>query len=608
MYGFVMCPVLGKTPSSFAKLQSLKRCLEVAGQPGGVPASEQRAALDRIVDLGRTAIPLCVRCLVDSRDDVATWAYSLLLHLVKSCPETRPRVIEVVHELAEADSSPDNRKILALALLTELDAELPPIHLEDIGATRTRSLRDLASCLDSPAEVARAAHLLLTRLEESEIVELVEELVEAAPHRAEALIDELLVRDDVSERCRAELRQIRAPLLVDATRPGLAARPRRRPAQRSTFWLGRAANGSTVLVGARRRPGSHPVRHRALCCSITTEGEIADAMFRDDFTRRGVEREVVAPLEGHGYAFEKVEAEVARALLERAARATHTRGGHLPEAYYLGRDLFDLFDQHLPARTRHAVRCRLAPLLSRALDLMSAGQHTRAYPLLRRYVSEVEEDAEGWENLGLCALAEERTHEALCHLRRAVELDPLTSDHHWNLAAAAHRAGRQGGCYLALLSFLDSAAPADTERRAHARGLVSEYERLARVEYPRASATELARAEELCVRAEELRACGDVCQAAEHLERGLSLVPEHHPSWIQLALVRAADNRLMEAERCLERALEARPTSDDARRALAEVRTRRTREQRGVRSVSRGRGKRRRPRRGHTPQSRSVSR
>ncbi len=575
---------------------------------------EERAALATVVELGRTAIPLCLRGLRSENEAVAAWAYSLLLHLAQSSPEVHPRVVETANDLAEADTTPDNRKVLALALLTELEADLPPVELSDLGATRERSLHDLAACLDSPAEVARAAHLLLSRLRESEVVELVDELAEAEPGQAEALIDELLVRDDVSERCIAELRQIRAPLIEDPTQAAPHAVDRPAPRARTSFWLGRTANGSTVLVAARRRPGSRPVRRRALCCSIAAAGTVVDAMYRDDFTERGVEREVVRPLEERGYSFEHVDPEVARGLLERATRTTRTKTGRLPEAYYLGRDLFGIFHGHLPTRARERVACRLAPMLARALDLMSAGLHGRARPLLERYVAEVSDDADGWENLGLCDLLAGRPKDALRHLRRAVLIAPTTPIHHWNLAVAAHRAGRLGGSYLALLSFLDLSedGPEESDRRAHAHELVVEYERLARTEYPDASPSELARAEELCARAEELSGAGEPGRSVELLERAHALVSDHYPSLMGLGRAHAAHSRLREAEQCLEDALRARPSSADALRALAQVRAQRARQaraQNGRAAKGEQKAKRARPRRSaRTPQSGSLSR
>jgi Tfp pilus assembly protein PilF len=176
--------------------------------------------------------------------------------------------------------------------------------------------------------------------------------------------------------------------------------------------------------------------------------------------------------------------------------------------------------------------------LARALDLVGVGLHDRAHPLLERYVAEAPDDAEGWESLGLCTLAKgdaAAAHRMLC---RAVLLDPTSPMHHWNLAAAAHRAGRMGGCHLALLAYLEltgDLGPAEAERRTRASRLIAEYERFARLEYPLVAPADLARTEELCARAAELLDENETERGAELLEQALALVPSHHPTHVQRA-------------------------------------------------------------------------
>jgi len=604
----------GNLSFSFTKLRALTDGFDSVRSDGGLPPAGERAALDMVAQVGKAAIPLCSRHLLAEDDSEATWAYSLLLHLARSSEEARPRVIASLRHLAESDATHDTRKVLALALLTELDAALPDVELRDLGATRERSLHELAQCLDTPAEIARAAHLLLMRLREEEVLELIDELADAEPRHAELLIDELLIRDDVAERCMTELRQIRAQLAeaprraADRPRAGLCSRAK------TPYWLGHTDNGNKVVVAARRRRGSRPARQRALCCSISTDGLVLDTMYRDDFTERGVEREVIRPLRERGYQFERVDQDVARAIITRATRATRTSKGHLPQNFYLGRDLFGISDQHLPDRDRERVQRRLAPLLSRALDLMSASLHERAQPLLERYVTAASEDAEGWENLGLCRLALGDAEAAHRHLSRAARLDPTAPLHHWNLASAAHRLGRLGGCHLAMLTYLERSrlTYGERERRLKAERLVAEYVRFARIEYPDTAAVDLATAEELCARAAELLDAREAESGASLLEQAVALVPSHHPSWSLLGRARAQRNQLCAAVRCLEQALRLKPGSGDALRELEQVQKRRARLSASARqkaTAGKTGRKRARPRRSaDAPQSGSVLR
>ena len=61
-------------------------------------------------------------------------------------------------------------------------------------------------------------------------------------------------------------------------------------------------------------------------------------------------------------------------------------------------------------------------------------------------------DAEGESCLGICLLELGRPVLAMPHLEVACRAEPDEALHHWNLAAAAQKAGRVGRCYLALKS------------------------------------------------------------------------------------------------------------------------------------------------------------
>src|SRR5690606_367804 len=133
----------------------------------------------------------------------------------------------------------------------------------------------------------------------------------------------------------------------------------------------------------------------------------------------------------------------AAALVIRTAQAARHLGRALPRAFYLGRDLFGIYDQHAAGA---APDDDLGVLLDRANALMAAGQPQRARPLFERVVAQAPSSAEGCASLPMCLLALDAPAAARSHLRRAAWLDAGNPNHHWNLAAIDHRQGRLGGC------------------------------------------------------------------------------------------------------------------------------------------------------------------
>ena len=513
--------------------------------------------------LGATAVGLCARKLECASEGQAHWAYTLLDTIARD-DSVRPRVVSALRVIAETSAASDDRKVLALALLTELGETLPTIRLRDLDGAHEQSMRELARCLVSPATVARAVDLLLARLDVEELIRLLESMSATDSQRAATILDEILLRDDISGDCRDELRRLRAPL-PEASRTLTPAR------SRTDLVLGSGPSGAQVLIAVRRRRGSRPLRKRALCCSISDRGVLVDALYGDDFTPRGVDREVIRPLEGDGYVFAEIAARQAAELLTEAARATLQGGQGLPSAYYLGRDLFGLYDEHqLPRAVEHVH----APLLARAIDLLADEDFAEALPLLEKFVVEVPEIADGWANLGLCHLRGGELTRACLHLGRAARLEADNPLHHWNLAAASHRSGRLGGCYLALLDYLDNCAAdpsTSEEQRKVALDLIAEYERFSALEFPAVDARALARAEELGHRAHEDCDTGGVDDKVAALEQAVRIAPSHYPSWSELGTAYAERDCLADAQRCLERALSLRPGLDDAREVLAEV-------------------------------------
>jgi len=212
---------------------------------------------------------------------------------------------------------------------------------------------------------------------------------------------------------------------------------------------------------------------------------------------------------------------------------------------------------------------------ARALDVglrqLEDGDARAALPHLRRFVRQNPDDAEGRSSLGVCLLEQGRARAALPHLEMACRVEPEQALHHWNLAAAAQKAGRRGRCYLALKAYLSAPSddgPGAPERRAEAKAYVEEYERAVRIDRPHADPERLARGEEIFARAFAALAKGRARQAADGFERVLRLLPDHYPAWGNLGAALIELGEREQAIECLTRALEIRPDYELARACL----------------------------------------
>lgn len=440
---------------------------------------DERGLLDDARALGATAVPLCVRELTaDGGPDPARrmWAAALLRAAAEVAGD---RVRAALHEVA-AGVAPDEAKLAALGLLAELGDETATARFADPDRIHKQSLARFATQLDTAADVASAADLLVSRLSAEEIVEFIEAFAEASPDGARRLADELCARIDLDVAARGELVRVAAPLRL--TCPPPAARPLGRPA----LLVGlRHADGRIVVAVARRSPAvdGRPAsrrRWRFLCVLCDAAGAVADVHYRDDATLASLREDVVMPLEDAGYARFTITNAAARRLVGAAARRTVAAGRALPSAYYLGRDLFGLTDAHVVGRAGEP-----AALLGRAVDLLAAGESGRARPLLEHCVAMAPDDAEAASSLGLCLLAQGDLAAAMRSLERAAWLEPAWPLHHWNVAAAAHRAGLLDACARALRNFLARADeplaaaidPGHTRRISLARRFIADHAR-----------------------------------------------------------------------------------------------------------------------------------
>jgi tetratricopeptide (TPR) repeat protein len=465
--------------TSFVKLRRLVAGFEHVRD---LSAGEDRALRRVARQLGATGLRLLESELESTDEERAGFAHALLAEVGRN-RRARERLVGDLNATIRRPAAPDRAKLRAIALLAELDADLPAeAELHDPDSARRRSMRELADCLGSPADIARAADHLLEQLPFSDILDLFDDLVEGEPASALALSDELLVRDELDETSRHELRQRRAAASQVSSRG--PHRPRRAPSPRIRF--ARQPDGRRILLACARQPGSRPARRRLLCLLVAADGMLLDGHYGEDLTGAGIERQFVDPLAEQGFEFGTTTIDAARGFAIQAARMAIQAGRGLPRAFYLGRDLIGLRDEHLDGTARARDEVDLASLLERAIELLAAGEPAQARPLLERYVAQVPADAEGHAQLGLCQLGLGDPDDALHHLGRATWLDPDHPIYHWNTAAAAHTARRRGACYLALLAYRDTddAGPGADERRAIAQRFIGEYERLAGLEHP----------------------------------------------------------------------------------------------------------------------------
>lgn len=641
----------GSVSFALVKLQHLVQSFDSIGA-GAEPTEESvRRTLRLVMQLGATALPLCVRELGAGDGRRARWA-ELLLAQLGARPELHERVVAALRELLGRGSAHEVTR--ARSVLADLGEELAGLaagaDAEEDGAAQegagqgadrlgrtpglegaagvemdadAEALRMALGGLRSQAEVALAADRMLAELDGEVIVALVDELAESEPERALWLADELLLRNDLSAPTRQALRRVRAPLGLAgyAARPGSrdgrsdgqsdrpsngrsdgqsngpsggrsddrSNRPsndrsddtpdgkRRAGGAIAAVLVGRHASGRTVVVASRpvtARAGERPQRVRVMAMLLTADGALSDGLYSDAFAARRLDRELLGPLRRRGYRIATATIPQAAALVREAARSTMCLGRPLPRAFYLGRDLLGMYDEHVAGLRAPDDD---GPLLERGLQLLFEGNAGRARPVLERYVRRAPDSGEGRAALARCLTALGALEPARTQLVQAIALDPDNPLHHWNLSAIAHRQGRAGGCYLALLDYLDlvgegafdAGAGACDARLETAHAFVLEYERLAQIEYPEARPAAVARAEDLVHKARQRLVETKLDAAVALLEQAVAMVPGYHPAWLQLGMAFEQCGCLEDAERCLRQALALRPGDPAAVRALA---------------------------------------
>jgi hypothetical protein len=448
----------------------LQRLAEWFGSPSAGWSRIERVARR----LGATAVPLLGRELRSGDPRRRDAARDALACLARNGTEGHSRIRErVIGELRSiASYADDDAKVCALGLLAEL-GEHATARFADAPATRRRSALALAAQLDTPADVAGAADLMIAQLGEADLVQMLETLVEAAPAAAHRLATELGARLDLS----VELRQ-RVAALVEAVPPG-SALPRR-PGRGTQVAVLVDAAARLVVVASRKIAGER----RRWAVLIGASGRIDDCLHEEEAGDAGDASPLIDSLCADGYRIASTELARARALVAGAARMTALEPERLTSAYYLGRDLLDLGNAHLAGRDRGDAASHA---LGRAVELLAQGDAARARALLEQRCDPDNADVAG--ALAACLLALGEPAGAVQHLTRAIVAEPDWPLHHWNLAIALQRIEDAAGCYQALRRFVAASAtpsglfgdPDQPGRVACAERMLAELERTARL-------------------------------------------------------------------------------------------------------------------------------
>jgi len=443
------------------------------------PPQRSSPYIERIVKrLGAVAIPLLGRELRSPEPRRREAARDALEAVAVHNPAVRARVTAELHAITNGPVA-DEAKVVALGLLSEL-GEHAEVRFADPTAIRVRSAIALASHLETAADLAGAADLMVHQLEAGDIVRMLEVMAEAAPNAAQRLATELGLRLDVPSALRDRI------TLVSATiAPKLAPEPAGAPG-RQRVELARAAvlvdaAARLVVIASRKIAGERRFRRWAVL--IGASGRIEDCLHEDDAGPDGDVASLVANLCASGYRVASTELDHAHEVVAAAARLTTESTHTLPSPYYLGRDLLDLADAHLGARG-HADPT--SAVLARAIELVAAGDHARALPLLERCDPDNPDAAAA---LAAILIAQHRPAAALAALDRALAAEPDWPLHHWNLAAALHQLGDARGCYHALRRFVATSAvpsgliadPDQPARVGRAERMIAELERTARL-------------------------------------------------------------------------------------------------------------------------------
>jgi tetratricopeptide (TPR) repeat protein len=464
----------GQISFTFFELRQLMASFEEHVE-GTARSAQHKNAIYQLVDhIGALAVPTLLRQLFADSGS-AHWATELLIRLADSEARCRRIAGALLSEMQTA-TLPETCKFAVAELLGYLGEPVPWPDFVSAEDSAQHSLCDLAACIDSPSELARAADTLLADLPTPEVVEFVEDFANQEPRIALLLIDELLVRDSLSERTQAALRQLGASASIECRSICLPQRSLEPAVSRPGLRLAKHASGRSALIAYAGSLAHGPRRYRALSLLVDAMGILQDCEYLEQVPRSTVESLILHPLAEAGYELSPVAPGALKQHAISAAQFRMRSGKTLPRGYFLGRDLMGLRDEHQPKRSADAEqRVQDAALLARGTELLSRGRAELARDLLLLYTKGHPSDSEALATLGTCLVKTGETEAARAYLNRAATLAPDVGRYHWNRAALAHQEGRIGECFLALKDYLGCNAAGDADQRSVARELVLSY-------------------------------------------------------------------------------------------------------------------------------------
>jgi hypothetical protein len=402
----------------------------------------------------------------------------------------RPRVIAALRDFVST-ALPDEAKVCALGLLSELGERLE-VRFSDPAAIQRRSAVALASQLHTPHDVANAVDLMVRQLSGDDIEQMIAILVESAPDVAGRIASELVARLDLASEIRDRIAEaIAIPAIPTSGCVAVAPDPAARKSSRTHTAVLVDAAARLVVIACRKLAGER--RHRRWAVLVGATGRIEDCLYEEEPADAAP---LIASLCADGYRVASTDPAEARAAIASAARASAVDPKALDSSYYLGRDLLDLADEHLPRAERTpATRDALAATIDRALALLASPERAdveRADTLLARAAEASDArtlSVDFHAARGTCALILGRPADAAESLTRAISAEPTWPLHHWNLAIALQQLGDASGQYHALRRFLTASAaptglaadPDQPARIAHATATLALLERSSRL-------------------------------------------------------------------------------------------------------------------------------
>lgn len=473
----------GDISFSFACLQTLMKSFRDVAE-GEVLGSLKRDAICELVDhLGEVAIPVLLRNLFGP-PDTGQWASELLLHLSRvSSAKARIRTELGSYENA---SNLNSSSLLRVAdLIATLDGwqEELPTNLSNEGIDTEdyseQYLATLAGCIHSKADVAHIANLLLRDFAPGDLPDFIERMALNQPGCAKALVQELILRDDLERQHRQSLRGVAASLSEVLFEIPLSLR------ERSTMTLATHASGASSIVSYIQIPPADDFSfggkeqeeylYRALQLNIDTRQGLTGGQYLTGIDRSAIDSRAVHPLVESGFELRPISQSEVEKRLTIALRACSRRGQSIPNCYYLGRDIVGLHDEHiLPGAD---AECDSAALFSRGNQLMTRGKYQQARTLLEKYAKQHPNDPEAMSALASCHIELQNPDSARYYLEQASSLAPAVGRYHWNRASLAHREGRLGECFLAFQEYLLCGDARDQKQIALANQFIRQYTR-----------------------------------------------------------------------------------------------------------------------------------